>query len=132
MHSSSSLEHPSSLEPLVSSFSLSLYLFYFFLVYCNHSPRNLTIENGLFSSPSSEASLATFRAAYSIPKDVDIAYCHEDDIDIQRHHGANTVFFPLMAILEGRIRFFVDPLVIGTLRFYDLCLDQLPLTFTEW
>ena len=81
---------------------------------------------------SSEASLATFRAAYNVPEDVDIAYCHEGDIDIQRRHGANTVFFPLMAILEGRIRFPVDPLVIGTFRFYDLCLDQLPLTFTEW
>ena len=34
-----------------------------------------------------------------------------------------------MAILEGAIRFLVDPLVIGTLRFYDLCLDQLPPNF---
>ena len=72
---------------------------------------------------SSKASLATFRATYNVPEDVDIAYCHEGDIDIQRRHGANTVFFPLMAILEGRIRFPVDPLVIGTLRFYNLCLD---------
>ena len=72
---------------------------------------------------SSEASLATFRAAYNVPEDVDIAYCHEGDINIQRHCGANTVFFPLMAILEGGIRFPVDPLVIGTLRFYGLCPD---------
>ena len=48
---------------------------------------------------SSEASLATFRAAYNVPEDVDIAYCHEDDIDIQRRRGVNTIFFPLMAIL---------------------------------
>ena len=34
-----------------------------------------------------------------------------------------------MAILDGAIRFLVDPLVIGTLRFYDLCLDQLPPNF---
>ena len=64
---------------------------------------------------SLEASLATFRAAYNVLKDVDIAYCHEGDINIQRHRGVNTVFFPLMAILEGGIRFPVDPLVIGTL-----------------
>ena len=70
---------------------------------------------------SSEASLATFRVAYGIPKDVDIAYCHQGDINIQRRHGTNTVFFPLMSILEGGIRFPVDPLVIGTLRFYGLC-----------
>ena len=78
---------------------------------------------------SSEASLATFRAAYNVLKDVDIAYCHEDDIDIQRRRGVNTVFFPLMAILEGGIRFPIDPLVIGTLRFYDLCPNQLPPNF---
>ena len=75
---------------------------------------------------SSEASLATFRAAYSVPEDVDIAYYHEGDIDIQRRRGVNTVFFSLMAILEGGIRFPVNPLVIGTLRFYGLCPDQLP------
>ena len=78
---------------------------------------------------SSKASLATFRAAYGVPEDVDITYCHEGDIDIQRRHGVNTVFFPLMAILKGRIRFPVDPLVIGALRFYDLCPDQLPHNF---
>ena len=78
---------------------------------------------------SSEASLASFRAAYNIPEDVDIAYCHEGDIDIQRRHGVNTVFFPLMAILKGGVRFPVDPLVIRTLRFYGLCLDQLPPNF---
>ena len=78
---------------------------------------------------SSEASLATFRAAYGILEDVDIAYCHQGDIEIQRCRGTNTVFFSLMAILDGAIRFLVDPLVIGTLRFYDLCPDQLPPNF---
>ena len=78
---------------------------------------------------SSEATLATFRAAYNIPEDVDITYCLEDDIDIQRRRGLNTVFFPLMAILEGGVRFPVDPLIISTVRFYDLCLDQLSYNF---
>ena len=75
---------------------------------------------------SSATSLATFRAAYNVPEDVDIAYCHEGDIDIQRRRGVNTVFFPLMAILEGGIRFPIDPLIIGTLRFFGLCTNQLP------
>ena len=75
---------------------------------------------------SLEASLATFRAAYGVPKDVDIAYCHQGDIEIQRRRGTNTVFFPLMSILKGGIRFPVNPLVIGTLRFYGLCPNQLP------
>ena len=78
---------------------------------------------------SSEASLASFRAAYNFTRDVDIAYCHEGDINLHRCTGSNTVFFPLMAILEGGVRFPVDPLVIGTLRFYNLCPDQLPPNF---
>ena len=78
---------------------------------------------------SSEATLATFRVAYNVLEDVDIAYCHEGNIDIQRRRGVNTIFFPLMAILEGGIRFPVDPLVIGTLRCYGLCPDQLPPNF---
>ncbi|KAK9999238.1 hypothetical protein SO802_018841 [Lithocarpus litseifolius] len=78
---------------------------------------------------SSRASLANFRVTYNVPEDVDIAYCHEGDIDIQRHRGENTVFFPLMAILEGGVRFPVDPLILGTLRFYELCPDQLPPNF---
>ena len=78
---------------------------------------------------SSEASLATFRATYGVLEDVDIAYYHQGDIEIQRRRGTNTVFFPLMSILEGGIRFPVDPLVIGTLRFYGLCPNQLPPNF---
>ena len=78
---------------------------------------------------SSKASLASFRVAYNVPRDVDIAYCHEGNIDLRRRIGVNTVFFPLMAILEGGVRFLVDPLIIGTLRFYGLCPDQLPPNF---
>ena len=33
---------------------------------------------------SSEVSLASFRAAYNVLGDVDIAYCHEGDIEIHR------------------------------------------------
>ena len=74
-------------------------------------------------------SLANFRAAYNVPGDVDIAYYHEGNIDIHRRQGLNIVFFPLMAILKGGVRFPVDPLIISTLRFYGLCPDQLPSNF---
>ena len=84
---------------------------------------------GYFHLFSSEASLASFKAAYNVPEDVYIAYCHEGDIDLHRHTGLKTIFFPLMAILEGGVRFPVDPLIIGTLRFYGLCPDQLPPNF---
>ena len=78
---------------------------------------------------SSEASLANFRATYNVPGDVDIAYNHVGDINLHRRTSSNTVFFPPMAILKGGVRFPVDPLIIGTLRFYGLCPDQLSLNF---
>ena len=38
---------------------------------------------------------------------------------------------PLMAILEGGVRFLMDLLLLSTLRFYDLCPDQLPPNFYQ-
>ena len=74
---------------------------------------------------STEASLANFREVFNIPRDVDVAYCHEGNIALHRCSGSNIVFFPLMAILEGRVRFPVDPFLLSTLSFYVLCPDQL-------
>ena len=76
---------------------------------------------------NTEASLATFRQTFDILDDVEVAYCHESEIAL--HKGANTTFFPLMAILEGGVRFPVDPLLLNTFRYYGLCLDQLPPNF---
>ena len=74
-----------------------------------------------------EASLATFRQKFDIPNDVEVAYCHKSEIAL--HRGANITFFSLMAILEGGVRFPVDPLLLNTLRYYGLCLDHLPPNF---
>ena len=59
------------------------------------------------------AALATFRSKFGIPSAVDVAYCHESDTEL--HRGQGTVFFPLMSILEGGVRFPVYPLLISTL-----------------
>ena len=72
---------------------------------------------------STEASLANFREVFNIPEDVDVAYCHEGKNALHHCFGSNTVFFPLMAILEGGVRFPVDSLLLNTLRFYGLCPD---------
>lgn len=74
-----------------------------------------------------EATLATFRARFNIPLDVDIAYYHEGSIENDRR--PYVVIFCLMAILENGVRFPVDPLLLRTLRFYNLCPDQFPLNF---
>ena len=71
--------------------------------------------------------LATFRRKFNIPDDVEVAYCHESEIALHRGHG--TAFFPLMAILEGGVRFPVDPLLINTLSYYGLCPRPTPTQF---
>ena len=76
---------------------------------------------------NTEASLATFRQKFDVLDDMEVVYYHESEIAL--HRGQNTAFFSLMAILEGGIRFPVDPLLVNTLRYYGLCLDQLPPNF---
>ena len=49
------------------------------------------------------ASLATFRQKFDIQDDVEVVYCHKSEIAL--HRGEHTAFFPLMAILEGRVGF---------------------------
>lgn len=61
---------------------------------------------------------------------MNISYCHEGDIEDQRF--SHVVFFPLMLILEGDVRFPVDPLLLRTHSFYGLNPDQcLPNFYRE-
>ena len=76
---------------------------------------------------NTEASLATFRQNYGVPDDVEVAYCHESEIVLHRRVG--TAFFQLMSIMEGGVRFPINPLLLDTLRYYGLSPDQLPLNF---
>ena len=73
------------------------------------------------------APLAAFRQNYSVLDDVEVAYCHESKIAL--HRGEGTTFFPLMSILEGGVRFPIDPLLLNTLRYYGLSPNQLPPNF---
>ncbi|XP_075670269.1 uncharacterized protein LOC142640050 [Castanea sativa] len=75
------------------------------------------------------AALASFRETLGVPEDVNIAYCNMGDIELERAANSSTSFFPLMSILEGGVRFPVDPLIIGTLGFCGLCPDQFSLNF---
>ena len=60
--------------------------------------------------------VASFKASFDIPQDV------EGAIKDQRH--PHVVFFPLMSILKGKVRFPVDPLLLRTLSFYVLSPGQ--------
>ena len=64
----------------------------------------------------------SFKVRFNIPRDVNISYCHEGDIVDQRL--PHVVFFPLMSILEGGVRFPIDPLLPRTFSFYGLSPDQ--------
>ena len=110
-----SLETLPSLEPKVSSLPppFTSASFYEFLL------SVLDFEMGYSFLLDTSASLAIFRQKFDIPGDVEVAYCHESEIALHRGHG--TAFFPLMAILEGKVRFPVDPLLVNTLRYYRLC-----------
>ena len=71
-----------------------------------------------------EAALANFRARFAIlvDIDVDVANCHEHNIALERF--PYVVFFLLMSILEGGVKFLVDLLILRTLRFYNFCPNQ--------
>ena len=73
------------------------------------------------------APLAAFRQNFSVLDDVEMAYCHESEIAL--HRGASMAFFSLMSVLEGGVRFPIDPLLLNTLRYYGLSPDQLPPNF---
>ena len=71
--------------------------------------------------------IESFRVKYNIPHDVEISYCHEGEIADQML--PHVMFFPLMSILKGGVRFPVNPLLLRTLSFYGLSPDQCPPNF---
>ena len=76
---------------------------------------------------NTEVSLTNFRATYDVPEDLEVAYYYEGNIALKRR--LQVMLFPLMAILKGRVRFPVDPLILRMLRFYRFSPDQLPPNF---
>ena len=63
-----------------------------------------------------------FETRFNIPQDIQIEYYPRGNIENDRH--PRVVFLPLIAILEGDVRFPVDPLLLRTLSFYGLSPDQ--------
>nr|POE61991.1 hypothetical protein CFP56_38535 [Quercus suber] len=57
-----------------------------------------------------QATLKAFRTRFNILQDVNIKFCPKGDIDNNRLIRA--VFFPLMSILEGGVRFPMDPILL--------------------
>ena len=64
------------------------------------------------------ADIESFKARFNIPHDVNISYYHKGEIEDSRL--PHVLFFPLMSILEGGVRFPVDLFLLRTLSFYGL------------
>ena len=116
-------EAPSSLELKVSFLPLPFTSTSFF----EFLPSILYFKMGYAFLLNTAASLATFRQKFDIPDDVEVVYCHESKIIL--HRWEHIAFFPLMAILEGGVRFPMDTHLLNTLRYYGLCPNQLPPNF---
>lgn len=69
-----------------------------------------------------ETTVKAFKARYNIPHDVHIKYCLEGDFENEK--VLRVIFIPLMGVLKGEVRFPLDPLLLGTLRFYGLNSNQ--------
>ena len=68
------------------------------------------------------AAVKVFKAKYNISRDIFIEYFSKGNIEDRR--VSRVVFIPLMAILKGRVRFLLNPLLLGTLRFYGFSPNQ--------
>ena len=79
---------------------------------------------------NTNADVEAFKTKFNIPRDVHIAYCHKGDIEDQRLLWV--VFFPLMAILKGKVRFPVDPLYLGPSSFIGLAPTSACPIFIGW
>lgn len=68
------------------------------------------------------AKLATFKAKYSIPNDVEIKPCEDGEIAENKGHGR--VVFPLVAFVEDGVRILMSDLLTNYLKHFKLCPDQ--------
>ena len=76
---------------------------------------------------STNADVESFKAGFNIPHDMNISYYLEGDIEDQRL--PHVIFFPLMSILKGGVRFPVDLWFLRTLVFTGLTPTSVYLIF---
>lgn len=81
-----------------------------------------TPKKGFAHLLRTDATVAAFRARFNIPPDVNSEFCPKGNKE--NDMLPRIVFFPLMAILKGVVKFPIDPLLLRTLSFYGLSLDQ--------
>lgn len=76
------------------------------------------------------AVVEVFKAKCNISQDIFIEYFLEGNIEDQR--VSRVVFIPLMAVLEGKVRFLLNPLLLGTLGFTGSASTSVYPIFIGW
>uniref|UniRef100_A0A2N9FWJ5 Uncharacterized protein n=1 Tax=Fagus sylvatica TaxID=28930 RepID=A0A2N9FWJ5_FAGSY len=70
---------------------------------------------------NSEESMVRFRELYCVPPSIRLAYCHTDNIPVI---NKDEILLPIMAVVEGGVRFPLHPLLINFLQTVNASPSQ--------
>jgi hypothetical protein len=70
---------------------------------------------------NSEESMARFRELYRVPSSIRLAYCHIKDFPVI---NKDEIILPIMAVVEGGVRFPLHPLLVNFLQIVNATLSQ--------